>query len=215
MPRSEEHRQLKIAELASARVRTRLSRKEHSTGFSLAELIVVVAIILLIAALAIPQVVKVVVSERLQGTAGSLAGLIQSARMLAAKKNATCEIVTGSPAGVTGAFVDPTGTGTYASGDYLVQFGTNVNLASSGSAPATWTPTGDTAANVLPDTAVLGFGPRGLPCVFSGGTCTAMTAYKAYYLTASGTGANGYWAVVAVSPEGRSRVYVWGGNGWQ
>ena len=58
-------------------------------GFSLIELLIVVFVVLVIAGIAIPNILTAVANIRLRASAGDLAGLMQQARILAAKNNAT------------------------------------------------------------------------------------------------------------------------------
>src|SRR5215472_1035443 len=61
-------------------------------GFSLVELVVTLAIILIVLALVVPQIRQAIPMMRARGSAGELASLMQNARILAAKNNRTYDI---------------------------------------------------------------------------------------------------------------------------
>src|SRR5260370_25719714 len=63
------------------------NRRER--GFSLLELVVVVSIVLVLAAIAVPNLMDVIANARLRAAATSLSGMIQSSRMIAVKTNTT------------------------------------------------------------------------------------------------------------------------------
>src|SRR6267143_6970581 len=82
-------------------------------GFSLVELLVVLFVVMVIAAIAIPNILLAVSNIRLRASAGGLAGLMQQARIMAAKNNAVYTIRYGIRNGAQIAFIDlnnpPTG----------------------------------------------------------------------------------------------------------
>src|SRR5580693_520126 len=59
----------------------------HTGGFSLVELMLVVFIMSIIAAFTVPNILLTVSNMKLRGAANDLAGLMQQARILAAKNN--------------------------------------------------------------------------------------------------------------------------------
>src|SRR6267143_6560010 len=83
------------------------TRRER--GFSLLEILIVVFVILVIAAIVIPNVMLAVSNIRLRASAGDLAGLMQDARILAAKNNTNYAIRYGTPNGARIAYVDLNG----------------------------------------------------------------------------------------------------------
>ena len=62
-------------------------RRKREGGFSLLEIVIVVFVVLVVMAVAIPNVMVAVANVRLRASAGDLAGLMQQARMMAAKNN--------------------------------------------------------------------------------------------------------------------------------
>src|SRR5215813_626476 len=64
-----------------------LKTRRREAGFSLIELTVVCAIILLIALMAIPQIVQIITNYRLDASGRSVAGLLQKARLQAVETN--------------------------------------------------------------------------------------------------------------------------------
>jgi len=180
------------------------------------ETIILVAVALILTVVAIPNLQSALATIQLQGAAGNLAGLLQNARISSASTNRTCTIVTTTIGGESAVFVDANNNGVLDTSESVQTFSSPVVLTPTpiGTQPPAWTTSSDTNNTVLADSAVLGFGPRGLPCIYSGGTCGTMNGYKVYYLTNNRPGAPGY-AAVAVSPAGRARAYLWTGTQWQ
>src|SRR5258708_35427439 len=67
-------------------------RGGRTGGFSLIELLIVVFVVMVVAAIAIPNVLLTVSNLRLRASAGDLAGLMQQARIMAAQNNPTTRI---------------------------------------------------------------------------------------------------------------------------
>jgi|SRR5215471_18182181 len=189
-------------------------------GFSLVELVVVVAIILIVLALIVPQLRNAVPVIRARGSANELAGLMQNARILAAKNNQTYDIKYTTIGGDTVAYVDVNLNGAYDPGEPIVTFNRGVTPAAgapsgSGGQPPAYVFSGDTTSGTPYDnTATLAFNPRGLPCKYDNSTApatclTPASTYFVYYLTGAPA-----WSAVVVTKGGRTRVIVWNGANW-
>jgi prepilin-type N-terminal cleavage/methylation domain-containing protein len=198
--------------------------RKAQRGFSMVEMLVVVFVMLITAAIASPNIMQAVYNVRLRTTAGDLAGLMQQARILAAKGNTPYDIRYTTLNSVQIAFIDLNLDGTYASGEPLVQFsGTVVPAAGAptgtGGQPSPYVLIGDSSSgSVYTNTSILGYSPRGLPCNWdtstSPPTCTTPASnYFVYYLTDIRMGVPG-WAGVVVTKAGRSKVVMWDGTTW-
>src|SRR5262249_33409841 len=66
---------------------TRAKRRTSEAGFSLVELLVVLAIIMIISAMAIPNIMNTVRMMRMRSAGSSIAGLFEQARMSAIQQN--------------------------------------------------------------------------------------------------------------------------------
>ena len=197
-------------------------RRGSMHGFSLMELLIVLFVVMVIAAIAVPNVLLAVSNIRLRASAGALSGLMQEARILAAKNNTTYEILYGTRSGARIAYIDLNGNGSFDAGEPLMQFsGTTVPAsgAPSGSGqPSLYVLAGDTGAGSYDNTNNLGYTGRGLPCNYdtttTPATCSTPAAkYFDYYLTDTRVGGAG-WAAVVVTKGGRTKIVTWNGGAW-
>lgn len=178
------------------------------SGFSLLEMMIVVAILMVIAAMAIPKIMTNVADIRLRGAVNSASGIIQDARMRAIKDNQLRKVKYSNIASGGFVYVDVNDDGSMQSTEPGVQMGSTI-LAYS-------TPTGVTAlANTdlsyTPTTVTsIMFNPRGLPCS-AANTCGAGMVF---YFTDSRTVGSPGWAAVSVSPAGRVKTWLWNGSRW-
>lgn len=182
----------------------------RSTGFSLVELLVVLAISVVLASIAIPEVMNSVRSSRLRDAATQLSSLVQQGRILAEQGNVTVPIYTGRVKNnANGAFIacstTPCASGgngtTFQSGDkYYVPYGGDVTNGASASAPGTLSP------GFTPATGTLYFSPRGVTSTSTG----TLTNGTVFYLT----DALNDWAAVSVSSIGKTKVWMWNGSSW-
>jgi len=195
-------------------------KRRGDGGFSLLEMIIVVAIILVLAAMTVPRVMTEVYFIRIQYSATDLSGLLQRARMEAVRKNTfySVQYVPGNPAmeqivdknlAVPVPTIPPAvlassvtavyGTGSGAPGEAAfvasLNFATGVALAATG----------------LPS-----FNARGLPCVRTSATVCTQVAGQGFVFFLSGTSAAGAvgWTAVAVTPSGRCEVFSYDGANW-
>ncbi|MCU1242415.1 MAG: hypothetical protein JWO71_3141 [Candidatus Acidoferrum typicum] len=199
------------------------SKNNRQRGMSMIEIMVVVFITLVMSALASPNIMQVIYNMRLRSAASDLAGLMQQARIMAAKDNTPYAIRYTTLGSSNIAYVDLNLDGTYAAGEPLVQFSGTVVVAGgapsgSGVQPAAYVLPGDTGSGSYNNTSVLGFSARGLPCNYDSSTTPATCTTPAvkpfgYYLTDTRMGAPG-WATVSVTKGGRTKALMWDGTSW-
>ena len=201
------------------------SQDARMRGISLVEIVIVVALVLIIAGAAVPQVMQIIYNVRLRNAAVEVADLMQQARISAARKNA-------SPAypvrfqtnnGTQQAYIDLNNNGSLDTTppEPFIDLPTGITAASgapngSGGAPSAYVLVGDTSSGTPYDNSnVLAFSPRGLPCEFSSGTtCTTpATTYFVFYFNDSRPSGYG-WSAVLVTKSGRTRALFWNGTSW-
>ena len=175
----------------------------------------VIAIMGIVAAYAVPTSLTVAANVRLRGAAADFAGLVQRDRIAAVQKNTTYTILFNLPSG-HGAYVDFNSTGSYSTGEPMVQFGGNVQQVAA-PAGATGKPSNlDAAGGPLGWTATSGnisFNSRGLPCNSSTTPCGTNVNYIFYFSDSRYNGSSG-WAAVSVTAAARSKVWIWNGSSW-
>jgi type II secretory pathway pseudopilin PulG len=184
----------------------------RSAGFTLVEILIVVAIMMIMAAVSMPSILAAIAHAKLRGASSSLSGLIQSSRMRAVKRNKTVTVHFVTMGAVPFAVVkDVADTSTDLKvTDPQVQLGASrIHVANpTGDAPPltdailSYTPLN------LPD--LVSFNARGLPCKYASGVCT--TAGFIYYLT--DTSRPSAWTAVSISPGGRVKQWFWNGRVW-
>jgi prepilin-type N-terminal cleavage/methylation domain-containing protein len=195
-------------------------------GFSLLELMIVVAITMTVMAIGIPKFLTAYYTVRLKAACADLSGLMQKGRIQAARDNAIFQVVntTGTPETV---FVDMNNDGAWNTatvngvpqtepGIYLAPTITMATGAPSGAgAPAPYVLVGDSSTANYDNATTLGWSARGLPCAYAAPTCaTPAAGYFVYYVKdqrPTGTG----WGAVVVTRSGRTKVVIWNGAAWQ
>lgn len=203
-------------------------KNKQQKGFSLVELMIVITIIMVISALAMPNVIRGIGSLRLRGAASNLSGVLQRGRIVAVRTN-RIQMIYMNPANINGArlvFVDgPPYNGTPDATEPLVQIPDSVQLQTDASQTPIATFITNSAsllgeAITGPSTGTTAFNARGLPCdpVMSGGVpsnCNAVSTMKTYAYFYRSTGAfGGQWVCVSVTKAGRIRVWSWDGGNW-
>jgi prepilin-type N-terminal cleavage/methylation domain-containing protein len=204
-------------------------KKRNQSGFSLIEVMIVILIIMVISALAMPNVIRGIGSLRLRGAGSNLSGVIQRGRIVAVRTNRIQLIYMasgGAIPNINGArlvFVDaPPYNAAPDTTEPLVQIPDSVELQTD----STQTPisTFVTNSNTLlgftvtgPSTTSMAFNARGLPCspVLASGvpsTCNVTQGYVYFYRSTGAFG--GQWIAVSVTPAGRIRVWNWDGTNW-
>jgi prepilin-type N-terminal cleavage/methylation domain-containing protein len=201
---------------------TRKSARTNDRGFSLLELCLVVAILLIVAAMIFINAVSAIQNIRLHQSAVSYANLLQQARIKAVTDDTFYTVQTGTDAASNPiAFVDLSSakTGAYAAGDPMMVFSQNVTYMATSSGPgrtdliSKFLPTGQAPTVDLDNGPT--FGPRGLPCKPTGSICPYISAGVATsYITFLQNVQSTKWEAVTVSPAGRTRVWSYDGTTW-
>jgi prepilin-type N-terminal cleavage/methylation domain-containing protein len=190
------------------------------SGFTLAEMIVVVAIILIVGGLAIPNLTRAIDTSRIKGSAQALASAYQDARFRATQKDTSYQVLI-SPPGISPAqiCIDLDGDGTCGAGDPVTTFPGQVRISNLGVPvplstnqlhfPAITTEQSGTQNNSLTWNAV------GLPCQRTSATapCTAIGWIQ--HLQFQRANGDVMYAAVTVSPTGRVKTWTFipSGNG--
>ncbi|OLE46739.1 MAG: hypothetical protein AUG46_08690 [Acidobacteria bacterium 13_1_20CM_3_58_11] len=197
-------------------------RRAGQRGFSLIEILIVVLVVMIAAAIAVPNIFLAVSNLRLRASAGDLSGLMQQARILAAKNNTTYDILYATRNGARIAYVDLNFNSSFDADEPMMEFsGTTVPASGtpSGSGqPTAYVLAGDTGSSSYDNANTLGFTGRGLPCNYDTTTTpvtcsTPVARYFVYYLTDTRVGGAG-WAAVVVTKGGRTKMVTWNGAAW-
>lgn len=212
-------------------------RKKRQVGFSVMELLIVIAVGLVLMALAMPEIFNALKNNRLRQAGTDYANLLQTARMRAVQDDQYYAVLTTTAA--SSACVDLNQNGSCdggtssSSAEPEVNFHPTVQIQSptSSSIPAAsnlrsqYLPstcgTNAGCVTIDPNTLPNGpmFGARGLPCYLNGGVCV---------YTSSAAGINGNsssvpvafetylqstqtsaWEAITVSPAGRIREWAY------
>ena len=203
-------------------------------GFSVLELLLTVAIIMIVAGVAIPNFMATMHAARLKGGVTDFASLLQAARLRAVDDDRYYSIYVLAAAGNNPqqGYVDifpqnadgTSGTGgqAYNAGDPLVVISPEVVLQAQGAAPSTVT----LKAQLLPPTSpvvpqdesvaatAITFSPRGVPCKPVAGVCDILGGPQAYWAFFQDSVTQN-WGAVTVTPAGRIQrwLFMGGANG--
>lgn len=202
---------------------TRLRTKRYR-GFSLIELVLVVAIMLAIAAMAMPQFLTFTASYRLRNGLNAVAGVMQQARMEAIRKNTTVQVVNSASGSSSIVFADLDGDGNWSGGEPGAQLPKQVQVKTSGypgdAYASLWTGL-TTSYSAESQSTAIKFNSRGLPCVVLSGTvCTNLDTTGGggtpvgFVRYVQNTGTGSAWGAVTISPAGRIQTSTWNGSSY-
>lgn len=195
-----------------------------SAGFSMLELLIVLAIALIVSAFAIPTMVTTLDSFKLRGAMGNVSNITMRCRTQAIKQDASQRLhfstvgnrvvlfVTTS----TDANVAPLTTDKQLSAQAWMPMQMSIPGAPAGAgAPTLLTGTIMWNTVLVPNVNVDPyFNSRGIPCLPDPVTnvCNATTGFV-YYFQYNGAGAT-KWTATSISPAGRIESWFWNGNAW-
>src|SRR2546423_1468789 len=97
-----------------------------SKGFSLLEIVIVMAVMLCLAGVAFPIFTKISYNVRLKSAAVNISGLMQQARIMAARQNAVYTVVIPSTGGQAFINLNPGTNSTWDSSEPVIMFNSNV-----------------------------------------------------------------------------------------
>lgn len=210
---------------AGGRTTTLLQRSaklRSQSGFTLTELLVVVVIGMITAAMAMPLFSTAVGQYRLRTSAVDLDGLLQRARTRAVRDNRTytmqtAQLVQGALT-YTQVYLDLNGNASLDVGEPSIQLQRGVSLMTAG-IPAI--PAASLGFTAQAATAQVNFNARGTPCAFVNGSCTSWDSAGnapnavgfVFYLRAP-LGSGNSWSAVSIGPSGRFRAWSYNNGTW-
>jgi prepilin-type N-terminal cleavage/methylation domain-containing protein len=186
-------------------------------GFSLLELVTVVAIILIVTAMAVPAVRQTISSYQLDASGHAVASMLQQVRSAAVQNNTPYYTQYDGAAGPGIAFAVPAvryaDTFAYqASIDPTVAVASNVVFLPAAGTPPTYTGL-ETAMGMAAGTAqingVIAFNARGLPCSLAatGNKWRCLNTANSGFVWFLQNNLTQQWAAITVSPAGRMKTW--------
>jgi Tfp pilus assembly protein FimT len=185
------------------------------TGFSLAELIIVVAIIMVVAGLSIPSLSRAIDNARLKGATQTLAAVYQDSR-LRATQNDTSYVVLVSPPGTNPAraCIDLDGDGICGATDAVTQFPSKIKLSNTG-IPVPLDPQLKFQFSNTETSPGLAWNSEGMPCQRSSASVRCLAKGWIQYVQLRRSGGGTVYGAVSVTPTGRVKTWIFipSGNG--
>lgn len=190
--------------------------KRSNTGFSLIELMVVVAIAIIVTAISLPAVRRTVSSYQLDASGHNVANMLQATRSAATKNNTPYYAQFNTAAGPS--IVNSLSAAEIVAGAAPSSADPTTNLSAHVAFAAAAPPNHvqlETAMGVPAGSAqigvTIGFNTRGLPCqpTASPWICNGPFGFEWFMQH----GMTGEWEAVTVSPAGRIKAWRMSGNG--
>jgi Tfp pilus assembly protein FimT len=185
---------------------------KSALGFSLLELIIVGAVMIVATAVAVPAIQNAQRTMRLRGATVDLASFLQRARIGCVQQNRALPVLTNGAN--TQIYFDVNASGGYDAGEPTLFLPPSITVLNDAGAS-------DIAAGTLgfaPQPGAVRFNGRGLPCVVNGaGVCSNFVGANEvgfiYYLNQNINGVQ-KWSAVSVTPAGQVRTWVYNSGAW-
>jgi prepilin-type N-terminal cleavage/methylation domain-containing protein len=193
-------------------------KHKNDRGFSLLELLIVVAILVTLAAITVPRVMSTISDIKMRYVAQNLGGLLQSARMQAVRKNTFYMVQPTILASGDAAYVATAKGQAYASSDPVLPLDNQitVHMGIGSGAPNEGTLTCGADCAFYSGSNDPSFNARGLPCpgVMNGPSCSP-TPGQGYLLVVSKPALTGSinWAAIIVTASGHIQILTCDGSG--
>lgn len=186
-------------------------------GFSMVELLIVMAIIVVITVMALPSIVQTVGIIRMRGATSSISSLVQNGRSLAVRRSRTKAVHVTTVNGTTVMFtqncISANCTGNIGQ---IIPGEDEILYLPKGFVPDSSAPTLDESEiwgnSATTGTADIAFTPRGLPCDLTQTACVGPRGFIKYF--SYSPGGKTTWIALTVSPAGRIKSYYWNGSKW-
>jgi prepilin-type N-terminal cleavage/methylation domain-containing protein len=176
---------------------------ERERGFSLVELMLVCAVIVILSALSVPNIMQINANYKLDAAGHSLASLLQQARMQAVKTNQPAYAKYDNSTSM--AFVTDDPGNAYASGNPDVALAAGLSFQST---PPDHSQLDAYVGGASPQMAVnIGFNARGLPCTantLNPAVCPNVTSGFEWFVQNTRSGG---WEAITVTPAGRIKSW--------
>jgi prepilin-type N-terminal cleavage/methylation domain-containing protein len=189
-------------------------KRDH--GFTLLEMVIVLAVVMILAAITVPRFLNIVGDINLRYVATNYSGLLQSARIQAVRKNNYYGIQQTTLSTGDVAYYVHAQNGTYAVGDPLLPISSQITVhAGTGSgAPNESTLTCGATCTFTSGSNYPSFNARGLPCLVVASVCTQNPGVGyVTFLSKNNTMGNVSWAAVVVTGGGRIQIWTSDGAG--
>lgn len=191
--------------------------QKNDQGFSLIEVLIALAVIIILTGIALPSVLKAVSDIGLRYSATNLSGLLQSARIQAVRRNTFFTVDEATlPSGDPGYYIDIPKAGVYTLGDPVLPLSTQVTVhAGIGSgAPNEGAFIASLNFAVNPGGSNPSFNARGLPCVAAGNVCPQNPGQGfVMFLSKPAFMGNVNWSSIVINPSGRVQIWTCDGAG--
>ena len=185
------------------------------------EVMIVLAIIMVISAMAAPNIISSLRLVKLRGATSPMINLFEQARMLAVRNNRGYVVKPTVVNGTTFWYISPNTTTAISTALPQVALPQGISLAA---APPSQTSLGNSIANpnsyTNPNQDGPAFNSRGLPCYVNAAESGCQNfvspnyANFVYYLQDNGFGGTLYTAIT-ISPTGKIKAWNWDGSSWK
>jgi len=194
--------------------------KSAQAGFSMVEVMIVVAIIMIISAMAAPNIISSLRLVKMRGATSSMINIFEQARMLAVRNNRGYMVLPAVAQGTTYWYIDANNNQAMDAGEPQAALPQSVNMAATPPSNGTLNLPAGNNYYLLPLQTGPAFNARGLPCYATATSClnydAANNRYEnfAYYIQDTGYGGTLYMAVT-IGPNGKMKAWNWTGTTWK